>query len=120
VLAQRLVRLICRNCRQPLDPESDEHKVAVAQWKLAPGATLFHGVGCAECSGRGMRGRLAVMELLEFNEEIRGAVMQGQGADEIQDIAVRNGMKTLYQDGVEKLLAGLTTSDELSRAIFSH
>jgi type IV pilus assembly protein PilB len=119
VLAQRLVRLICRNCRQPLNAESEEYKLALATWKLPQGSPLFRGVGCAECNGRGMKGRLAVMELLEFDESIRRAIMNREDADAIQRIAVAGGMKTLYQDGIEKLQAGLTTSEELSHAIFA-
>lgn len=119
VLAQRLVRLLCRHCREPLDPDSAEYKVALAQWKLPDGAPIFKGAGCPACQGRGVRGRLAVMELLEFDEELRRAVVARADADVIQEIAVRNGMKTLFMDGVEKLQAGLTTSDELSHAIFA-
>ncbi len=120
VLAQRLVRLICRQCREPLDTSSEEYQLALATWKLPPGALLYRGAGCQACNGRGVRGRLAVMELLEFTEDVRQAVMMRENADAIQHIAIKNGMKTLYQDGLEKLQAGLTTSDELSRAIFAH
>lgn len=120
VLAQRLVRLICRQCREPLDPHSEEYQMALATWKLPEGTALFRGTGCSACNGRGVKGRLAVMELLEFNEELRHAVMMRENADTLQNIAVKNGMKTLYQDGLTKLQAGLTTSEELSRAIFAH
>ena len=120
VLAQRLVRLICRQCRAELDKASEEYQLALATWKLPAGAPLYRGAGCPACNGRGVRGRLAVMELLEFTENVRHAVMTRETADVIQKIAVQNGMKTLYHDGLEKLQAGLTTSDELSRAIFAH
>ncbi len=120
VLAQRLVRLICRQCREPLDTNSEEYQLAQATWKLPDGAPLFRGAGCSACNGRGTKGRLAVMELLEFDEEVRHAVMMRENVDVIQRLAVKNGMKTLFQDGVEKLQAGLTTTEELSRAIFAH
>ena len=120
VLAQRLVRLICRQCREPLETSSEEYQLAQATWKLPDGAPLFRGAGCSACNGRGTKGRLAVMELLEFDEEVRHAVMMRENVDVIQRLAVKNGMKTLFQDGVEKLQAGLTTTEELSRAIFAH
>ena len=119
VLAQRLVRLICRHCREEMPQDSTEYELSREQWKLPPGTPLYRGAGCKECNGRGVRGRLAVMELLEFDEELRIAAMHREDADTIQRIAVKNGMKTLYEDGVEKLLAGLTTSEELTRAIFA-
>lgn len=119
VLAQRLVRLICRHCREEVPFDSTEYEMSREQWKLPHGTPLYRGAGCKECNGRGVRGRLAVMELLEFDEELRIAAMHREDADTIQRIAVKNGMKTLYQDGIEKLTAGLTTSEELTRAIFT-
>src|SRR5690606_31846456 len=102
VLAQRLVRLICRHCRTPLPANAPEYEAAVARLKLRPGTILYHGTGCDECGGTGSRGRIALVEMMMVNTPIRRAVMQQQDAAHLQDLAVENGMITLWQDGLEK------------------
>ena len=115
IVAQRLVRLICRNCRQPVPFNTPEHDLAVAQLKLRFDTVIYRGAGCEKCHGTGHRGRVAVMELLNIDKDIRRAIMDKADADQLQIIARQQGMRTIYQDSIDKLKRGLTTADELAR-----
>ena len=106
VLAQRLVRRICTNCKGPDGP------------RLAPtGETVqsFRGRGCEVCFGSGYKGRLGIFEMMELNEEIRALIMANQDASKITGAAKRNGMRNLREDGWLKVAAGVTTADEVMR-----
>ena len=120
IVAQRLVRLICRHCRQAVPLHTPEHDLAVAQLKLRPDTTIYQGVGCEECHGTGYRGRVAVMELLNIDKDIRRAIMERVDADQLQGIARANGMRTIYQDSIDKLKHGLTTAEELARVLLGN
>ncbi len=120
VVAQRLVRLICRKCREPVPHGSHEYELAVAQLKLKPGTVFYRGAGCEACSGTGHRGRVAVMELMNVDKDVRRAIMNRADTDELQAIARKQGMRTIYQDGVDKLQNGLTTADELARVLLGN
>ncbi len=117
VVAQRLVRLICRQCRCPVPRESEEYEMALAQLRLSPGTPMYHGAGCAACNGTGLRGRVALVEMLNVDQKIRRAIMDRVDADSLQRIAVQSGMRTLYQDGLDKLQRGITTAYEVARAL---
>jgi type II secretory ATPase GspE/PulE/Tfp pilus assembly ATPase PilB-like protein len=117
VLAQRLVRLLCRHCKREMPHDSPDYDLNIARLKLAPGTTLYEGAGCDECNNTGYRGRLAVIELLNVNREIRQAIMDKADATTLQRLAVKSGMKTLWQDAIEKVQRGLTTGDEVARVL---
>lgn len=117
VLAQRLVRMTCRNCRQPMPQDTPKYQSDIARLKLPPGTPLYAGVGCDECNGTGVRGRLAIVELLSINAEMRRHIMDKSDADTLRRVAIQNGMKTLWQDGLDKLQKGLTTADEIVRVL---
>lgn len=117
VLAQRLVRLICRHCRREMPQDVPSYDLNIARLKLPPGTTLYEGEGCPECNHTGYRGRLAVIELLNVNREIRQAIMDKADATTLHRLAVKAGMKTLWQDAIEKVLKGLTTGDEVARVL---
>ncbi len=106
VLAQRLVRLICAECRESagrvLNPWG-EHVDA------------FHGRGCTACNGSGYKGRAGIFELMELNEEIRELIMAGADASKLTDAARRNGMHQLREDGWMKVKLGVTTAEEVTR-----
>jgi general secretion pathway protein E len=106
VLAQRLVRVICSQCRQSAGevtaPNGDRIKG-------------FHGAGCEHCFGTGYRGRVGIFELMELNEEIRAIIMRNEDASIITAAARRNGMRNLRDDGWEKVARGVTTADEVIR-----
>ena len=117
VLAQRLVRLICRHCRREVPQNVPSYDINIARLKLPAGTKLYEGAGCAECNQTGYRGRLAVIELLNVNREIRQAIMEGADATTLHRLAVKSGMKTLWQDALEKVKSGLTTGDEVARVL---
>ncbi|MFH1689413.1 MAG: GspE/PulE family protein [Candidatus Eisenbacteria bacterium] len=113
VIAQRLVRKICVNCREPYEPEP----ALVARFRRAMPesgkATFYHGAGCDKCSGSGYRGRLAIYELFPITREVKALVMQGELGSRVRDEAIADGMKTLLVSGMVKVMEGLTTLDEV-------
>ncbi len=117
VLAQRLARLICRGCKEPVDQNSAAYKDAIVRLRLPEGTPMFKGAGCDACSGTGYKGRLAILELLTVDSDFRRAVMTRVDSDSMRRIAVASGMKTLWEDGIEKMSNGLTTSDEIARVL---
>jgi len=117
VLAQRLVRSICRHCRTEMAQDAPQYEAEILRLNLKRGFPLFFGAGCEQCNGTGMRGRLAILELLPIEREMRQAIMQSTSSATLRDIAIRRGMRTLWQDGLEKLSQGLTTADEIARVL---
>ena len=80
-----------------------------------PGAPLYRPVGCEQCRGSGFRGRTGIHELLVLDEPMRRAVIEGRDASILNGLAVKAGMLSLYEDGLRKVAAGVTTLDELAR-----
>jgi general secretion pathway protein E len=106
VLAQRLVRVICKRCVTPNGLE----------WSpFGDQVETFRGAGCEACSGTGYKSRVGIFELMEMNEEIRGLIMTNADASRITEAARRNGMLSLREDGWSKIKAGVTTSEEVMR-----
>ena len=113
VVAQRLLRRLCHACRQEsTDPVSDRMR----RW-LPAGMTLYKAVGCPECSQTGYRGRMAVMEVLTVTGDIERVIANGEIADVIAETARAQGMKTLWDSGIEHVRAGETSLDELLRVV---
>ncbi len=113
VLAQRLVRKICTNCKEAFDaPGNIRHAVE----RLAgPVDTLYHGVGCKKCRQSGYSGRIGIYELLVPTEEMRDRLNQEVSVSELQRMAAECGMCSLRQDGMEKVRSGITTAEEILR-----
>ncbi len=115
ILAQRLVRIICPHCKKPYTPKPLELKEAgIAQEELQSGQ-LFHGEGCKACMGTGYHGRIALFEILVVDDEIRELVVQRSDAATIRQLAVKKRMVTLREDGKQKVIQGITTTQELLR-----
>ncbi len=118
VLAQRLVRVICPQCKEAYSPPVD----ALRRLGLDPAqhetVRLYRGRGCDHCRGTGYRGRLGVFELMGMNDRLRNLVINGSPVDELRAAAQEDGMRTLRQDGVQKVLSGITTIEELLRVVF--
>ena len=106
VLAQRLVRVICKDCRRP-----DGEAIAPTGEKIP----AFRGAGCERCFNTGYRGRVGIFELMELNEELRTAIMRNEDASKLTALARRNGMRNLREDGWMKVAQGVTTPDEVLR-----
>ncbi|MCU0651881.1 MAG: type II secretion system ATPase GspE [Candidatus Omnitrophica bacterium] len=113
VLAQRLVRVICPKCKAKYAPSKEMLK----DLGLAEGTELYRGraEGCMQCRNTGFSGRIGVFEFLAMNSEVKDMVTAKKSANEIQKIAISLGMRTLYEDGIEKVKTGLTTAEEILR-----
>ncbi len=109
VLAQRLVRRICKHCKEPVEI-SDELR---ADLNLTPDMQFYHGKGCPKCDGSGYKGRCGIYEFLVPNEAVRNLILKRASGDEIKRTAIREcDLITLRMDGIQKALAGLTTLEQ--------
>ena len=116
VLAQRLVRVLCEDCKEAYRPEGDELPDDFPiDARLDPRLRLYRPGGCECCRRTGYRGRMGIYELLVTNEEVRQLASQGASSDVIKKAAIRGGMETLRTDGWNKVLSGVTTVDEVLR-----
>jgi general secretion pathway protein E len=112
ILAQRLVRRVCAHCRTPYAPSPAE----VARLGLPPGDyQFFHGAGCAECTQTGYRGRLGIFEIIVMDEGLRALILTHADAGTVREYAEAHGVKNLREDGAAKVMAGLTTTEEVLR-----
>ena len=115
VIAQRLIRRVCSKCKVPHVP-SDFEMQELGMTVLPKGATVFRGVGCPSCSQTGYSGRTVIHELLIMDDKIRSMVIRNTDANLVRKAAVEAGMIPLRLDGINKVLTGMTTIDELMRA----
>jgi len=115
ILAQRLVRVICSKCKQPHKPKETDLEAAGITPEMMSGATFMKGKGCGNCQQSGYRGRLGIFELMPMTARIRELVFNGESSQNIQKLALSEGMSTLYDDGIEKVLRGITTIEEVFR-----
>jgi type IV pilus assembly protein PilB len=115
VTAQRLVRLLCPRCREPYKPEREavKHFLTGAQWQRA--TVLYRAKGCRYCDNVGYRGRTSIAEVLTISPPVRKMIAAKAPAAEIMRQAEAEGMQTLREDGVRKMVAGLTTVEEVLR-----
>ena len=113
VLAQRLLRRICPDCKRPYAPNEEE----LSRLDVATGSTvtLYRGAGCAACSQTGYRGRIGIFELMVLNDDIRRLIGGKADSTAIKHAAITNGMVTLKQEGAERVLQGQTTLEEVMR-----
>lgn len=116
VVAQRLVRVLCQDCREPFEPD-DRVKQLLG---LAPTArtTLYRPVGCGSCNNTGFRGRTGVSEIMVMNNETRRLTLARTSADDIREAAVGCGMTAMVRDAADKILAGVTTLEEVQKKVF--
>jgi len=124
VVAQRLVRKVCTSCRvsevKPLSELVSELPKDLVKKHLEmkeKGVRVYRGEGCGVCRNTGYMGRAGIFEVMPITDNIRDAITSKKSADEIKKIAVREGMKTMIEDGLEKVKVGITTIDELLRVI---
>ncbi len=116
ICAQRLVKKVCTNCKTEYKPSKKEEIVIKnAGFEIDENTRLYKGLGCKMCNFTGYRGRTGIHELLKVDDEIKSMLIERRGTDEIKDIALKKGMKTLRQDAVLKALSGITTIDEVIR-----
>jgi len=116
VVAQRLVRRICKDCREEYRPEPAEARLLGLAPEVLAGRSLARGRGCRACEGSGYRGRLGLFEMFELDSDLRDAVFRGQPLEQIRSSALASGrLRPLLVSGASKVLAGLTTVTEVLR-----
>ena len=113
VLAQRLVRKVCKDCRVASTPEPDVLRRLGLKDDEIKGKTLYRGVGCEKCGGSGYNGRFAIHELLVVDDEVEKAIVKEASTFELREVALERGMVSLRQDGILKALQGITTLEEV-------
>jgi general secretion pathway protein E len=111
VLAQRLVRVLCKHCKQP--DNSPTAQALKTQIGIPANATIYRSVGCRECRNTGFYGRHAIFEWMDSDNEIRQLVLKSASTDQIRDAARKQGMKTLAEDGWRLVRVGMTTVEEV-------
>ncbi|MDA3899281.1 MAG: type II secretion system ATPase GspE [Spirochaetes bacterium] len=114
-LAQRLIRRICPECKTTYKPQAKELSELKIKLSSLKNGKLFHGKGCEKCLGTGYSGRTGIYELLPISNEIKKLVVSNADAGTIKTQAVKEGMQTLYEDGIRKVLEGITTIEEVLR-----
>ncbi len=118
ILAQRLVRKICPHCKTPMEPTKqllDESALTAAE---VVGVTFYEGRGCIECNGTGFYGRMAITELLDLSDRIRGLILDRRPAAEIKKAAKEEGMAFLRESALKKVFRGETTLKEINKVTF--
>ena len=115
VMAQRLVRVVCTKCREPITPSDVELESAGFTPAMAEKATFMKGRGCAQCQNTGYRGRIGVYELMMMSAKVRELVFKNASDQEIRKVALSEGMNTVYGDGIAKVMRGITTISEVFR-----
>ncbi len=116
VIGQRLMRKICQFCKQPYMPNDSELKELGITKDMLPKYTIFKSKGCEKCSNTGYMGRTVVSELMVVSDEIRALILSGTDSNTIKREAVKEGMITVRQNAVSKVLQGITTIEELFRS----
>jgi type IV pilus assembly protein PilB len=116
ILAQRLARTLCEECREEFVPEKQMLLDAGFDPADLP-ATLWRARGCRKCGGTGYRGRIGVHEVMPVTEEISRLILTAASSEQIRKMAVNEGMLTLRQDGLAKVRSGLTSVDEVARIV---
>ena len=123
VLAQRLVRVLCPRCKEAVDVTYRELRNSMEDFPIPEGKTLddtvtiYQAKGCISCSNTGYKGRQGVFEFLQITPEMKNLILKRSGVQEIKDLAISQGMHTLRQEGIDKILEGTTSVEEVLRVI---
>jgi len=115
-MAQRLVRKVCKRCAAPDTPGKADLRALNIGAAAAAGATFMRGRGCPDCNGTGYRGRIGIFEIFVVSEEIQRMIYDNVQASKLRENARLSGMRTMREDGIRKVLAGMTTIDEVASA----
>jgi type IV pilus assembly protein PilB len=118
VLAQRLARRLCPKCKEGYKPTPEAMVAARFPWQDGEALPeLFRPVGCSACSKTGYKGRLALHEVMLVSEEVERLAVERASATVIEQVAKSEGMRTLREDGMDKVIAGVTSLDEILRVV---
>jgi type IV pilus assembly protein PilB len=116
LMAQRLVRKVCKQCAAPYTPTEVEMRTLNLDATSTQGATFLRGKGCGNCANTGYRGRFGIFEIFVIDDDARKLIYEKVSSSVLRTRAREMGMRTLREDGIRKVLAGLTTPDEVIRA----
>lgn len=119
VVAQRLVRCICPECKTTYSPPADSAEIMFLGMRADQSVSLYRGRGCSSCNGTGYRGRMPIHEVMPISGPIRDLVNRRVSSDELKAAAVQAGMITLREDGIQKAFQGLTTIEEVMRVAYA-
>lgn len=119
VIAQRLLRTICPKCKEPYNPPPDAIKRLGMQLKPGEQLTFYRGRGCQNCRGIGYKGRIGIYELMPVSDRLRDLILARASSYAIKECAIEQGMKTLRDDAMEKILLGSTSLEESLRVIYT-
>jgi general secretion pathway protein E len=116
ILAQRLVRTLCKACRQP-HPALPEvvDQMGLRRFKPTGDIVLYKPVGCPECGGTGYFGRVCIIEMMTMSDQSRSLIMRHATSGELRTAVIQQGMETMFENGLRKSLAGVTTIEEVLR-----
>ena len=115
VVAQRLVRTVCQECKQAFEPDEELEYELGDDARLVKGATLYFGKGCAKCHHTGYRGRMGLFEVMPIGEDLRRMIETGASIEELRQAAISGGMETLRECGLRAAASGRTTVEEVIR-----
>jgi type IV pilus assembly protein PilB len=115
IMAQRLVRKVCPKCRQRYEPPPSTLHGLGLRPEIAKKANFMKGKGCTYCNKTGYRGRMGIYELMNMTSQVRDMTFKGEATQNIRRVARKQGMRTLFEDGMIKALKGQTTLDEVLR-----
>jgi type II secretory ATPase GspE/PulE/Tfp pilus assembly ATPase PilB-like protein len=118
VMAQRLVRMICAECKRPVSVDRALLEESALDPALAETHQFYEGAGCLECGGTGFKGRAAICELLDLSDHIREMILERRPNSEIKRAAREEGMRFLRESAVEAVLLGRTTLREINKVTF--
>ncbi|MCP4614094.1 MAG: Flp pilus assembly complex ATPase component, partial [Planctomycetes bacterium] len=118
IVAQRMIRRVCTHCKRPMIA-SDEERLIYEKELRERRREFYYGQGCASCANTGYKGRTGVHEILIMSEELRRMLLNGATPGEIKDVAVEEGMISMWRNGMLKVKQGITTPYELMRTVYS-
>lgn len=116
IMAQRLGRKICYNCKEPIDvPKAELLKLGIKEEQIKDGYQIYQGKGCEVCNGTGYKGRIAFYEVMKMTDPIKDAILNGASSMELKELAIKLGMKTMRMSANLRLLEGTTSIAEVLR-----
>jgi len=115
ILAQRLVRTICKKCGAPYTPPEQVIEESGMSPEMIASAKFRKGKGCNSCQKTGYRGRIGIYEMLMIDARVRQMIFENTSTNLVRDYAISKGMSTLYMDGLDKVAQGITTFEEVLR-----
>ncbi|MFO7816192.1 MAG: type II secretion system ATPase GspE [Desulfovibrionales bacterium] len=115
VIAQRLVRVLCKECKEAYTPDEETIKEMGLAPEQAEGLVLYRAGACPKCFHSGYKGRVGIYEIMELKSRLQNLILKNYDSHQIKNEAIRQGMTTLFQDGIQKVLNGVTTVEEVLR-----